>query len=65
MIVITLVVVFVICVLVGLQVRVVPRYDPVVGCKLYKDDGCAHVDGYLCDFPDCQMLKEYLESENV
>lgn len=33
--------------------------DPVKGCDLYKEKGCSHVDGYLCDYPDCSMLKEY------
>lgn len=34
------------------------RYsDPVKGCDLYKEEGCSHVDGYLCDYPDCSMLK--------
>lgn len=35
--------------------------DPVYNCKLYTDEGCSHVDGFLCDFPKCSMLKEYLE----
>lgn len=34
--------------------------DPVHHCSLYKDEGCAHVDGPLCDYPHCTMLKEYL-----
>lgn len=33
--------------------------DPVKHCKLYKDIGCSHVDGMLCDFPKCSMLKDY------
>lgn len=35
--------------------------DPVRSCKLYKEQGCSHVDGYLCDFPTCSMLKKYEE----
>lgn len=38
--------------------------DPVKHCDLYKDKAagsCAHVDGPLCDFPGCSMLKEYRE----
>ena len=35
-------------------------HDPVYGCKLYKDYGCSFVDGIICDFPNCSMLKEYL-----
>lgn len=37
--------------------------DPVKHCKLYKEFGCSHVDGMLCDFPKCSMLKEYEESK--
>ena len=33
--------------------------DPVKHCDLYKDDGCAHVDGYLCDFETCSMRLDY------
>jgi len=33
--------------------------DPIHACDLYKAEGCAHVDGMLCDFPDCQMLKDW------
>jgi hypothetical protein len=34
--------------------------DPVYSCKVYKDLGCSHVDGFLCDFPDCSINKKYL-----
>lgn len=36
--------------------------DPVYSCDLYRDKehgSCAHVDGPLCDFPNCSMLAEY------
>ena len=33
--------------------------DPVYSCDLYKDKGCSHVDGFLCDFPNCSMLADY------
>lgn len=36
--------------------------DPVKHCDLYKDKSagsCPHVDGLLCDFPECSMLKDY------
>ena len=36
------------------------KTDPVYGCDLYKKEECAHVDGYLCDYPKCSMLEEYL-----
>lgn len=37
------------------------KNDPVRNCKLYKDKGCSHIDGILCDFPNCSMNKEYIE----
>lgn len=33
--------------------------DPVHGCELYRNEGCSHVDGYLCDFPKCSILNDY------
>lgn len=33
--------------------------DPVCHCDLYKEKGCSHVDGYLCNFPDCPELKKF------
>ena len=27
--------------------------DPVYHCEHYKQHGCAHVDGYLCDMETC------------
>ena len=38
--------------------------DPVKKCDLYKDKGCVHVDGLLCDFPDCAMNEYYLKEKN-
>jgi hypothetical protein len=35
------------------------KNDPVKYCRLYKETGCSHVDGFLCDYPKCDMLKEY------
>ena len=29
--------------------------DPVTRCDVFKRDGCAHVDGLLCDFPKCSI----------
>ena len=34
--------------------------DPVKGCPVYKNEGCSHVDGYLCDYPDCHIMKAYM-----
>jgi hypothetical protein len=33
--------------------------DPVTGCGLYRAEGCAPVDGMLCDYLDCSMLHEW------
>jgi hypothetical protein len=41
--------------------------DPVHSCEVYKDKAngsCVHVDGPLCDFPDCSMLRAYQEKRN-
>lgn len=38
--------------------------DPVRGCDVYKDKAggsCAHVDGMLCDYPNCTILREHRE----
>lgn len=43
------------------------RYpDPVKRCKVYREDGCAHVDGQLCDYAKCRERIEYdlMELEN-
>ena len=42
-----------------------PIADPVKGCELYKNEGCSHVDGLLCDYPKCEMLKEYRKNGNT
>ena len=36
--------------------------DPVKGCPVYKNEGCSHVDGYLCDYPDCDIMKKYMKN---
>lgn len=33
--------------------------DPVRHCDLYKDEGCSHVDGYLCEFDSCDMRYQH------
>ena len=34
--------------------------DPLKKCYLYKEEGCSHVDGFLCNVDTC---KERLEHE--
>lgn len=38
--------------------------DPLIGCELYKEKGCSHVDGFLCDYPNCCMLDDYRLKRN-
>lgn len=33
--------------------------DPVKHCPVYKAEGCAHVDGYLCEVETCPIIVEY------
>ena len=39
--------------------------DPVKNCPVYHEQGCSHVDGMLCDFPDCRIYHEYMGHEWV
>ena len=39
--------------------------DPINQCNLHKEIGCSHIDGMLCDFPKCSMLKGYMESKMI
>ena len=38
--------------------------DPVKHCDVYKEDGCSHVDGYLCDFETCDIRLKWAEKKN-
>lgn len=34
------------------------KNDPIVNCEVYKDNkngSCMHVDGILCDYPNCSI----------
>lgn len=37
----------------------ISKNDPVKKCSLYRDIKCPHVDGFLCDFPKCNMEYQY------
>ena len=39
--------------------RPLPEKDPVHHCKLYREEGCSHVDGYLCKYSTCEIRIEY------
>lgn len=34
--------------------------DPLKNCALFKEKGCSHIDGMLCDFPNCEMNEKYI-----
>lgn len=53
-----------VCYLYAVVVKKLRKTDPVYGCELYKEQGCAHVDGMLCDFPKCSMLADYRQENN-
>jgi hypothetical protein len=40
------------------------KNDPVKKCELYKNEGCSHVDGMLCDFPNCSMNNNFIKINN-
>lgn len=33
--------------------------DPLWHCGLFREKGCSHIDGPLCDFPNCRMYSAY------
>ena len=35
--------------------------DPVRHCPVYREQGCAHVDGLLCNFPDCPVFRGIMD----
>lgn len=35
------------------------KNDPVKSCDVYKKEGCAHVDGPLCDMKTCEILSKF------
>lgn len=38
--------------------------DPVKHCPVYKEDGCAFVDSFMCNFPHCYIYDDYNENKN-
>lgn len=32
--------------------------DPI-NCELYRKNGCVHIDGPYCNYPSCEVLKQY------
>lgn len=35
------------------------KNDPVKHCGLFRERGCSHVDGPICNFPDCEEYKSW------
>lgn len=33
--------------------------DPVKNCEVHKEEGCTHVDGYLCEMETCDILENF------
>lgn len=38
------------------------QIDPLKHCLYYKNNGCSHVDGYLCDVLECNILNKYMKT---
>ena len=38
--------------------------DPVYNCPVFLNEGCAHVDGLLCDYPNCNIIKSKTDMKN-
>lgn len=39
--------------------------DPFYRCPVWKNENCSHVDGLICDFPNCTTMREYIGHEFV
>lgn len=39
--------------------------DPAHYCDVYKEEGCAHVDGFLCAMDTCESLKTRRDLKRV
>lgn len=35
--------------------------DPLYSCEVFKERGCSHLDGYLCDMRTCDIRKRHIE----
>ena len=45
--------------------KYIHQNDPVKKCELYKNEGCSHADGMLCDFPNCSMNNDYIKERSL
>ena len=39
--------------------------DPLFNCEYHKQCGCVHVDGPLCDFPNCDIRLAHIGNDFV
>ena len=39
------------------------KTDRAIGCEKYRKHGCHKIEGYDCDFPNCDTLNKYRISE--
>lgn len=39
--------------------------DPLSKCEYHKQHKCVHVDGPLCDFPNCDIRFEHMRNDFV
>lgn len=42
--------------------KMVAKYQDPIDCEVYREEGCAHVDGPLCPYPSCEIRHSYLRS---
>lgn len=47
----------------SIMARAMGLKDPVHDCKVYKQEGCSHIDGFLCDMKTCSLLKEFSKNK--
>ena len=41
------------------------KKDPMTSCDVYRKEGCAHVDGFLCDVEKCDILESYTKLPQI
>jgi hypothetical protein len=42
-----------------LELDNISKFDPIHNCPVYKNLGCSHVDGLLCNMLICDILEKY------
>ena len=44
---------------------IIKENDPFYGCEVWLNEGCSHVDGLLCNYPECEILKKYRKDDSI